>query len=231
MTVKMYRVGGCVRDKLMGINPKDIDFSVEAPSYDHMKQEILALNGDIFLENEEYLTIRARVPGLGAADFVLCRKDGDYSDGRHPDNVIHGTLLDDLSRRDFTMNAIAEAKDGTLIDPHNGVADIESNLIRCVGCTTNRFKEDYLRMLRAIRFSITKNMRLSATICNCLEDECMVQKLREVKVERIQREMLKCFQHDTFATLKLLQTFEHIGKYVFETTSLWLKPTLENKTN
>lgn len=228
MAVKMYRVGGCVRDKLMGFKSKDIDYSVEAPSYSAMREAIVARGGQIFLETPEYLTIRAKVPNLGAADFVLCRKDGQYSDGRHPDLVEPGTLTEDLARRDFTMNAIAEAEDGTLFDPFGGQADIKRRIIKCVGSAQKRFEEDYLRMLRAIRFTVTKKMIMDDKIVQCLQDPQMVKRLLDVSVERVYEEMMKAFKHDTLDTLVLLETFDLVRNIVLgPQTGLWLKPTLE----
>jgi tRNA nucleotidyltransferase (CCA-adding enzyme) len=221
----MYLVGGYVRDKILGVKSKDMDYSVVAPSFDAMRDEILRRGGDIFLEKPEYLTIRARVPELGAADFVLCRKDGAYYDGRRPENVELGTLMDDLCRRDFTMNAIAEDEDGNLIDPYGGQIDMNNGVIHCVGSSAGRFNEDYLRMLRALRFSITKKMELSEGIKMCLRSD-MARKIALVAIERVREEMLKCFHADTMRTLQLLEEFPLVKCAVFG-GELWLKPTLE----
>ena len=118
------------------------------------------------MEQPEYLTIRAKVPGIGPADFVLCRKDGSYRDGRHPESVAVGTLHDDLARRDFTMNAIAKDEDGKIIDPFGGIGAIEIGIIECVGQARMRMEEAQLRLLRAIRFAVTKQMGLSRNLRN-----------------------------------------------------------------
>lgn len=229
MNVQMYLVGGYVRDKILGVKSKDMDYSVVAHSYRAMRDEIVRRGGDIFLEKPEYLTIRARVPEIGAADFVLCRKDGAYLDGRRPEDVEPGTLADDLARRDFTMNAIAMMEDGRYIDPHNGLDHIDKRLIVCVGLARDRFAEDHLRMLRAIRFSITKNMGLSNPIVECLLDKQMVAKIGDVAVERVREEMLKCFRADTLRTLMMLEGFPHVRNVLFDDMDqLWLKPTLEH---
>jgi tRNA nucleotidyltransferase (CCA-adding enzyme) len=139
--IELYEVGGCVRDSLLGIDSKDIDFTVIAPSYEDMREFLTDAGFEIFLETPEYFTIRARFPKvvthdaiptrfvrtkkLPTADFVLARKEGAYSDGRRPDEVQMGTLLDDLSRRDFTMNAMARDRDGRLIDPFGGQQDVK----------------------------------------------------------------------------------------------------------
>ena len=152
--IKYYMVGGAVRDKILGIDPKyikDIDYSVEAPSYEAMKTELLKRGLEMFPIKEDYMTIRGKLNGV-AADFVLCRKDGHYSDGRRPDTVEIGTLYDDLARRDFTMNAIALDEDDNIIDPFDGRGDLHRGIIRCVGKATDRMREDSLRLIRAIRF-------------------------------------------------------------------------------
>jgi len=222
----MYLVGGFVRDKILGVKSKDMDYSVEASSYEAMRQAIVERGGDIFLEKPEYLTIRARVPGLGAADFVLCRKDGAYIDGRRPEDVEPGTLMDDLARRDFTMNAIAMTEDGEYIDPFFGRKHMLEGMIQCVGSARERFDEDYLRMLRAIRFAITKKMALSPEIMVCLIDHTMASKIGEVAIERVREEMLKCFHADTPQTLQILEDLRHVKHAVFG-GELRLKPTLE----
>lgn len=218
-----YRVGGCVRDEIMGIPCKDIDYSVEAESYDDMRQAILDRGGHIFLEKPEYFTVRAHVPGLGACDFVLCRKDGDYTDGRRPDSVEAGTLLDDLSRRDFTMNAMARTEQGGIIDPFNGRADIENRVIRCVGNPRERFAEDYLRMLRAVRFAVTKNMVIAEDVATAIIT--LGPYLESVAVERAREELDKALRVDTCYTLILLSNL-FLTSCVF-VNGLWLKPTLE----
>lgn len=126
-SIKFYQVGGSVRDSFIGLKSKDIDYAVEAPSFDAMREAIKERGGEIFLETPQFLTIRANVPGMGACDYVLCRKDGEYVDGRRPETVTAGTILDDLARRDFTMNAIAIAEDGTILDPFDGRKDISQD--------------------------------------------------------------------------------------------------------
>jgi tRNA nucleotidyltransferase (CCA-adding enzyme) len=221
MTVKIYKVGGCVRDKILGVVSKDIDFSVEASSYEEMKAYILG-RGKIFVEKPEYLTIRAMINGE-AADFVLARKDGAYHDGRRPDAVELGTLNDDLARRDFTMNAIAEDENGNFIDPFNGIADIKAKVIRCVGNAEDRLKEDALRMLRAIRFVITKDFMMHNDIAQFIFHNADL--LKNVSEDRIRDELTKCFAANTLHTIVYLSTFGNLQNYIFKSTKIWLKPT------
>lgn len=225
---KFYKVGGSVRDSLLGKPSKDIDYAVEAPSFTDMRNAILDREGEIFLEKPEYLTIRARVPALGACDFVLCRKDGSYYDGRRPESVTPGTIFDDLARRDFTMNAMALDEDGTLIDPHGGAADLRKWLIRCVGKAEDRFTEDGLRMLRAVRFHITKQLVLDSDIDLLLRTEHFIgTRMFGVSIERVREELYKCYAHDTIQTLYVLDKYHYLQKFVFGNGKLWLKPTLE----
>lgn len=227
--VKFYRVGGCVRDRIMGRKCNDIDYSVEAPNYEGMRQAILDKGGNIFLENKEFLTIRAGVPGMGACDFVLCRKDGEYVDGRHPETVSPGTIYDDLARRDFTMNAIAEDEKGVdIIDPHFGMLDIEIKIIRCVKSPEVTFAEDGLRILRAIRFAIVLGFNMSEGIEDCLRSIEYCDLLRQQKPERIREELLKAFKCDTFRTLFMFKRFPYLAECIFDTDNkLWLMPTMK----
>lgn len=224
--VKYYLVGGSVRDELLGINSKDKDYSVVCSSYASMISDIQRRGGEIFLENPEYLTVRAKVPQLGACDFVMCRKDGSYIDGRRPEEVIPGTLHDDLARRDFTVNAIAKDEAGQIIDPFGGQSDLRKRLLRCVGNAEDRLSEDFLRLLRAVRFSITKNLIIDGEICRCLNNRRFRDGLMKVSVERVREELDKCFKHDTIKTLQVLRHFD-LEEVVFA-RGLRLFPTLKS---
>lgn len=236
--VSLYLVGGAVRDFIMNPDtmPKDFDFSVEADSYETMKSWLLENNFKIFKEDPDYYTIRAQKKEAWqfghftfykqTYDFVLARKDAAYRDGRRPDSVSRGTIYDDLARRDFTMNAIAIDKDGNIIDPFDGVRDIESTTIRLVG-GIERLYEDGLRILRALRFSVTLDFIFDVELERAIRDVDTVQYLKNVSVERISDELFKAFSTDTSYTLKLLAMYPHIAEYVFEETSLWLTPTMK----
>jgi tRNA nucleotidyltransferase (CCA-adding enzyme) len=228
--MKIYQVGGSVRDSFLGIKSKDIDYAVEASSYDEMREYILSTNGEIFLENPEFFTIRAKwsidKKNKEPCDFVLCRKEGSYSDNRHPDNVEVGTIFDDLARRDFTINAIAiNVETQEIIDPFGGIKDIEDKIIQCVGNPDLRFKEDALRILRALRFAITKNFKIAY-----LTDICMsinMHLLSNISSERIREELHKMFKFDTNKSVTVIHNFK-MSPYIFnEKTKIWLKPTME----
>jgi tRNA nucleotidyltransferase (CCA-adding enzyme) len=225
--VRYWQVGGFVRDRLLGVASKDVDYAVEAPSYDAMLADIKLRGGTVFLESPQYSTVRAKLPGGLAADFVLCRKDGQYSDGRRPDSVEPGTLYDDLARRDFTVNAIAyDETTGEYVDPFHGRAYLEQNLLVCVGNARDRFNEDALRLLRALRFHVTKGFNFGDDILGCLTHPDLAQRLKEtVSVERKREELTRCFAHDTPKTLALLARYPRVSEACFSDGNLWLLPT------
>lgn len=231
MTVTIYEVGGSVRDRMLGEESKDKDFAVEAESFSAMTDYLKSEGFHIFLSTEEYLTVRARFPkghkfASQTADFVLCRKDGTYTDGRRPDFVEAGTILDDLARRDFTVNAMAVDPKGNLIDPHNGNGDLAIMRLRTVGDPNERIAEDYLRALRAIRFAIVKGFTLDYNLIGAMLRPQTADGLKSVSVERIREEMYKAFKFNTLATIKFLNNFTEIREVVFE-RGLWLEPTLK----
>ena len=161
--MQVYEVGGCVRDSLLGIPSKDVDFVCVAASYAAMRTWMVGQGFKLWLEKPEFVTIRASVPQnhpLRArtrdADFVLARRDAPSSDGRRPDWVEAGTLADDLARRDFTVNALARGEDGVIIDLFGGRDDLAAKTLRFVGEPMARIREDGLRVLRGFRFMVTK---------------------------------------------------------------------------
>lgn len=238
MSERVFLVGGAVRDRIMGLPTKDFDFAVETVDFDAMRAMVESKGGEVFVETPEFLTIRARDrKGLLTgqtnltADFVLCRKDVGATDGRHPDEVVPGTIFDDLARRDFTVNAIAEdVRTGEIIDPHGGIAAIRANRLECVGDTATRMREDALRAIRAIRFSITKGFDMDAHLMKFLmEDPDLPDLLNAVSDERKREELHKCFRHDT---LRTMNTIAHLRVEMQEAIipdSLWLKPTSEKR--
>jgi len=208
MPIRFYEVGGCIRDEFLGIPSKDVDFSVEADSYAEMREHLVKVGFKIYVEKPEHLTIRAMVPEghilrerTKDADFVLCRKDGSYSDGRRPDFVTPGTILDDLARRDFTMNAMARTPEGEIIDPHKGRIDLNHGIIRFVGDPRERIAEDGLRVLRGFRFAITKGLDIEPASLSAMLSPLAVDMLRCVSVERIREEMEKMLRYDSLSAL------------------------------
>jgi tRNA nucleotidyltransferase (CCA-adding enzyme) len=233
MTVKIWEVGGHVRDSLLGLKSKDVDMAVECSGWDEMRSFVAANTQKIFLEKPEFLTIRAMGNDGLPKDFVLCRKDGTYSDGRRPDSVEPGTILDDLRRRDFTVNAIArDPITGGLFDPFNGAEDLQEKRLSCVGNPWDRFNEDSLRILRAIRFKITKDLRMDEKMKNTLVVDARhwTEQLKNVSPERIREEVLKCFRHDTVEAMVMFNwLYRPMREVIFNDAGIWLKPTMEGK--
>lgn len=146
-----YLVGGAIRDALLGRTPHDWDIATDA-----RPEVVSALFPRVVLTGEKHGTVTVVHEG-GSYEVTTFRGDGEYSDGRRPDSVKYvRTIEEDLSRRDFTMNAIAyDPINGRLVDPFGGSYDIEHAWIRCVGDPIKRFQEDGLRSLRACRFAAT----------------------------------------------------------------------------
>jgi len=150
-----YAVGGCVRDSVMGVEPKDWDIASNAlPSF---IKELFPRTVDTGLRHG---TVTVLLEGE-AFEVTTFRIDGKYGDNRHPEQVsFTGSLEEDLRRRDFTINAMAWNEERGLVDPFGGMGDIAAGIIRCVGDPNERFREDALRMLRAVRFAARLGFRI-----------------------------------------------------------------------
>ncbi|MDO5478721.1 MAG: CCA tRNA nucleotidyltransferase [Clostridia bacterium] len=145
-----YLVGGCVRDMIMGKTPSDFDITTNA-----LPEEIINCFHDkkCVLSGMKHGTVAPIINGE-AIEITTYRIDGEYRDSRHPEEVYFTKKLEeDLSRRDFTVNAMAMDENFNITDPFSGKADIEKGIIRCVGDAEKRFTEDSLRIMRALRFS------------------------------------------------------------------------------
>jgi tRNA nucleotidyltransferase/poly(A) polymerase len=226
--IRFFQVGGCVRDELIGTPSKDIDFAVEAPSWEAMAKAVRARCSKVFLETPEFLTIRGLDPDIGAVDFVLCRKDGTSTDGRRPDFVEPGTLFDDLARRDFSVNAMARDEDGVLIDPHGGREDLEAGRLRFVGDPEERLAEDALRAFRGLRFTVTKRFTMTDDTIFAI-GSMHAEAFDAVSTDRIRDELHKMFAADTAASITILShTFPLLLEVALD-RGLWLKPTTEER--
>jgi tRNA nucleotidyltransferase/poly(A) polymerase len=240
---RFYEVGGKVRDEILGLKSKDVDY-VAVPNDSLLSQyteaeemfEILVTflretKFEIFLITPDCFTIRAMFPKdhkySGVADFVMARKEVGYIPGTRTPIVKPGTLYDDLERRDFTLNALAKDEDGKIIDFFNGLEDLRDKILRTPLPTEVTFNDDPLRILRAIRFSITKGFTIPGTIALTIESYNYDEKMSVVSTERIREELFKCFKHDTLETLKVLNEFPTLKTYIFKDSGLWLKPTME----
>ena len=145
-----WLVGGCVRDLLRGVEPHDWDICTSA----RPEEVERCFAGHRIIETGlKHGTVTVLEDG-NPYEITTYRTEGPYSDSRRPDYVAFVSSLEsDLARRDFTMNAIALGLDGSLRDPFGGVEDIKAGLIRCVGEPAHRFREDGLRIMRALRFA------------------------------------------------------------------------------
>lgn len=152
-----YLVGGCVRDMILGVQPQDWDVCTSA-----LPEQTLEIFPGSRPTGLKHGTVTVCVNSR-SVEVTTFRSDGSYADHRHPDAVSFvGDLTTDLSRRDFTMNAIALPPDGLVADPFGGVDDIRNKMIRCVGYPELRFEEDALRMFRALRFSARLGFEIEA---------------------------------------------------------------------
>jgi tRNA nucleotidyltransferase/poly(A) polymerase len=242
---KIFKVGGCIRDSFLGIDSKDIDFTFVLDNTDRSVEEGFQIMTQymehkeftIFLSTPEMFTIRAKFPkgdpneGL-VADFVLARKEIGYKPGTRQPILELGTIEDDLKRRDFTLNAMAIDEDGNLIDLFDGKDDLDAKILRTPLDAKITMMDDPLRILRALRFSITKGFEIHPTIWNAMRQDEILEKLKvTVSAERIREEVFKMMKHDTPETLRLLHDVDihHIPGFLDLVFSkgLWLKPTFE----
>jgi poly(A) polymerase len=243
MDFKFYEVGGKVRDELIGLKSKDVDYvavphetlirNVEsAHTMFGILNEYLKDEGfEIFLVTDHCFTIRAKFPKdhvySGVADFVMARKEIGYIPGTRTPIIKPGTLYDDLERRDFTLNALAKNEDGKIIDYFDGIKDLKDGILRTPLDTIETFNDDPLRILRAIRFSITKGFTIPSDMWHDIYHYDYQTKMFVVSDERIREELYKCFKFDTLETLEKLRQFPHLTEYIFRDNKLWLKPTFE----
>lgn len=184
-----YAVGGCVRDSLLGRSPKDWDITTSAPP-----QTVKKLFGHTIDTGIQHGTVTVMADHVGY-EVTTYRIDGEYEDARHPKNVIFtGNLLEDLKRRDFTVNAMAYNDETGLVDAFDGVADLKKGVIRCVGRPHDRFGEDALRMLRALRFRAQLGFSIDRETEQAVLD--LAGNLAKVSAERIQMELVKLLTSD-----------------------------------
>lgn len=179
-----YAVGGCVRDSVMGRKPKDWDITTSA-----MPMEVKELFRHTVDTGIKHGTVTVLLGGTGY-EVTTYRIDGSYTDGRHPDEVVFTKKLhEDLLRRDFCMNAMAYNPVTGLEDPYNGLLDIEKGEIGCVGVAYERFTEDALRILRAVRFSAELGFTIKEETIKAAGE--LSPRLSMVSMERVHAELDK----------------------------------------
>ncbi|MCX7958025.1 MAG: CCA tRNA nucleotidyltransferase [Deltaproteobacteria bacterium] len=180
-----FMVGGSVRDIILGREILDWDIATSAsPAL------IMRLFRKSYPTGIRHGTVTVIYKGV-RFEVTAFRSESDYSDGRHPDRIKFGVSIEeDLSRRDFTINAIAyDPLEERIIDPYGGIGDIEKGLIKCVGSAYDRFSEDGLRSLRAVRFASILEYRLHRDIVPAIRDT--IQIFLKVSAERVREEILK----------------------------------------
>ena len=183
-----YVVGGCVRDSLLGKEPHDWDICTDASP-----EQVRSVMNKWKLETIDTGIKHGTITVVNDGDtfeVTTFRVDGEYSDNRRPDTVeFVDDITEDLSRRDFTINAMAyNDKDG-LVDPFNGQEDLKSKLICCVGHPDDRFREDALRILRALRFASTYDFKIEAQTAYSIHKNKSL--LKNISAERIREELCK----------------------------------------
>ena len=204
-----YLVGGCVRDMLLEHRPHDWDICTGA-----LPEQVMALFPGSRPTGLAHGTVTV-VIGSRQVEVTTFRTEGSYADHRHPDRVAFVTeLTEDLSRRDFTMNAIALAADGLLADPFGGVEDIREKRIRCVGEPALRFEEDALRMLRALRFSAKLGFTIEINTLLAIQEKAPLA--ATLAAERVREELEKLLLTDAPETVYPLMEMGLLDAYLLD---------------
>ena len=203
-----YVVGGCIRDSILGRKPHDWDICTPV-----IAQKLLVLFKEkgyrVIPTGLQHGTITVNLNSHNY-EITTFRRDGKYSDGRHPDTVeFTSDLIYDLERRDFTINAMAYNAEEGLIDPFNGYQDIQDKVIRCVGNPNDRFREDGLRILRCLRFSVQLGFKIELFTKRAMIDNSSL--LNMISCERINTEFVKIIESSNshHARMQLLE-FDNI---------------------
>jgi poly(A) polymerase/tRNA nucleotidyltransferase (CCA-adding enzyme) len=206
-----YVVGGCVRDLIMGQKPKDWDITTNA-----RPEKIQKLFKKSFYENKfgtVTVITNSKDKTLKTIEITPFRLEGKYSDKRHPDEIKFAkSVEEDLARRDFTVNAIALSEDGKLIDPFKGQKDLEDKIIRAVGKADDRFNEDALRMLRAVRFACTLDFTVEEKTLKAIQKNAGW--IQAISKERIRDELIKIFESEKAAEGVDLLRQTNLLKYI-----------------
>lgn len=182
-----YAVGGCVRDSLLGREPDDWDITTSA-----RPQQVKAVFPRTIDTGIQHGTVTVMM-GKEGFEVTTYRIDGEYEDSRHPKEVIFtANLVEDLKRRDFTINAFAYNDRSGIVDAFDGMTDLQNGIIRCVGEAKERFTEDALRMMRAVRFSAQLGYSIEEKTKEAIIE--LAPNLKNISAERIQVELVKLLQ-------------------------------------
>ena len=194
-----FIVGGCVRDIIRGVVPKDWDIATSATPA--QAKQLFTRTIDTGIKHGTITVLISKQH----YEVTTYRIDGEYLDSRRPETVqFTGNIEDDLARRDFTMNAIAYNPARGFVDPFGGQEDIKRGIIRCVGEPVHRFKEDALRMLRAIRFSGTTGFTICGKTLDAVAE--LSQNLQNISPERIREEIGKLVTSPNPQAVRFLHT-------------------------
>lgn len=179
-----YAVGGCVRDTILGRKPQDWDITTSA-----LPEQVKKLFSHTIDTGIAHGTVTVMIKKEGF-EVTTYRIDGEYEDARHPKEVTFtGNLLEDLKRRDFTINAMAYNETQGIVDAFDGIGDLKRGVIRCVGNPLERFSEDALRMLRAVRFAAQLGFSIEEKTKAAVKE--LAPTLEKISAERIQVELVK----------------------------------------
>ncbi len=207
-----FAVGGCVRDAVMGRIPHDWDITTNA-----LPKQVKSIFNKTIDTGIKHGTVTVMLNRVGY-EVTTYRIDGEYTDGRHPKEVVFTpNLTEDLRRRDFTINAMAYNDKTGIIDEFDGIEDIQNKVIRCVGVPEDRFNEDALRMLRAIRFSAQLDFSIDNDTYNAIGK--LYKNLSLISKERIQTELTKIITSESPGRIKDICRLG-LDRYVFGDNSV-----------
>lgn len=204
---EIYIVGGIVRDMLLGRSLYDWDFTTNATP-----EQILKLFPDAFYDNK-YGTVGIKNADGPPFEVTTFRTEHGYSDNRRPDRVEWGkSLEEDLGRRDFTINSLALSPKHELIDPFRGQADLQNKIIRAVGDPNERFAEDALRMMRAVRLAAQLGFQIESETLDAIQRNAFL--IQNIAAERIKDELLKLLASDYPADGYLILRNSGLGQQI-----------------
>ena len=199
---KAYLVGGAVRDTLMKKDASDWDIATNATP-----EQVISIFRKVIPTGITHGTVTVHFMGE-QIEVTTFRLEEGYSDGRHPDKIAFASdIEEDLSRRDFTMNAIAVSlKDGSIVDPFDGKNDIKNKIIRSVGDALERFNEDGLRPIRAIRFASQLGFDIEKNTLQAISNKKILEKTASISIERFRDELIKLLKSEKPSVgLKLME--------------------------
>jgi tRNA nucleotidyltransferase (CCA-adding enzyme) len=204
---RAWIVGGWIRDQVLGINTGDVDIATNL-----LPKEVLEMFPHSIMVGEKFGTVKVRNSSKSKeVEVTTLRSDGIYVDGRRPENVKFGVdIEEDISRRDFTINAMALDEHDNLIDKFGGISDLDNNVLRCVGNADERIKEDSLRIMRAFRFiGLKKNqmMVFDSELKNGIINN--VGMINNVSKERINQELKKIMISNN--SMEILEKMNELG--------------------